>query len=716
MSQPARIRRSTTLVSLALALLLGLVVAPSSGAHPGAHDAEPSPGIGVVLDPEGAATFQPGFQYTGTPPVADETAPFAFVGNGCTPEGYAGADVAGKIALADESATGVCPPTTFFQRVAYAEQAGAIGLVIIAADGTEPTTNGTAVVGGIPAMEVFRTPEILAALDTTRNGDGVVAQLTDTRTPIPSSGPAECVDGVARSGDGVFEGELVPGVAFECKNVDLLSFVGKDVINSAGISDIWGWTDPEDGGEYVIMGKTNGTAFFDVTDPTAPLYLGEIPNRSPVQQVWHDIKVYDNHAFIVSESERHGMSVFDLTRLRDLGASDGSVMFEPDTVYELTSAAHNLEINTETGFAYIVGGNAGLVAPDQCLSGLHMVDIQDPKTPAFAGCYSAEGGPGTAARTVGSPVQENSPAAYVHDTTCVVYDGPDTEHAGKEICFNSAEDKIVIADVTNKLAPVTLGTVTYENIAYAHQGSLTADQRFLLVNDELDEIAEEGEGDDVPTTRTMVLNVADLDEPVVQYIHAHETTAIDHNNYVHEGFVYQSNYSAGLRVLDVANVDSSLTEVAFFDTYPSHTDPTFDGTWSNYPFFASGTIAVSGREEGLFLLKRSDLGEDDAASVTVTCENCPLEVRPRHSGTAQLAVTNAGDGADVTFGDDVPAGWTVSADPVRVSGDSAQVAVTVDVPARTAAGSYAFTVKVGTASTLVDVVFNKGKPSSAGRR
>jgi choice-of-anchor B domain-containing protein len=403
-----------------------------------------------------------------------------------------------------------------------------------------------------------------------------------------------------------------------------------------------------------------------------------------VQQVWHDIKVYENHAFIVSESERHGMSVFDLTKLRGLGASDGTVMFEPDAVYELTSAAHKLEINTETGFAYIVGGNAGLVAPDHCLSGLHMVNIQDPKNPEFAGCYSAQGGPGTAARVTGEPlVMDNSPAAYVHDTTCVVYDGPDTEHHGKEICFNSAEDSIVIADVTDKHAPVTLGTVTYEHIAYAHQGSLTADQKFLLVNEELDEIAEEGEGDDVPTTRTMVLNVGDLDAPTLQYIHKHETTAIDHNNYVHEGFAYQSNYSAGLRVLDVTAVETGLSEVAFFDTYPFHTAPTFDGTWSNYPFFESGTIAVSGREEGLFLVKRSDLDsgeEEQALPLEAACANCPVEIRAGESGTADVAVSNAGDGASVAIGDDVPDGWTVTA--TDVEGASGTSVVTIDVPKR----------------------------------
>jgi hypothetical protein len=32
-------------------------------------------------------------------------------------------------------------------------------------------------------------------------------------------------------------------------------------------NDIWGWTDPLDGREYALVGRNDGTAFVDVTDP-----------------------------------------------------------------------------------------------------------------------------------------------------------------------------------------------------------------------------------------------------------------------------------------------------------------------------------------------------------------------------------------------------------------------------------------------------------------
>jgi hypothetical protein len=49
-------------------------------------------------------------------------------------------------------------------------------------------------------------------------------------------------------------------------------------------------------------------------------------------------------------------------------------------------------------------------------------------------------------------------------------------------------------------------------------------------------------------------------------------------------------------------------EVAHFDTVPFGKDEAgFGGSWSNYPYFKSGVIAVSSRSEGLFLLKKREI-------------------------------------------------------------------------------------------------------------
>ena len=68
--------------------------------------------------------------------------------------------------------------------------------------------------------------------------------------------------------------------------------------------------------------------------------------------------------------------------------------------------------------------------------------------------------------------------------------------------------------------------------------------------------------------------------------------------------LYQSNYSTGLRILNINNVEDPV-EVAYFDTYRAGDIPSFVGSWSNYPYFGSGTILVSSIEEGLYIIKAS---------------------------------------------------------------------------------------------------------------
>jgi choice-of-anchor B domain-containing protein len=611
-------RHGSVVATLTMTLIIAGAVSPSgAAAHPGAHhksqndevvahplahpgDEHMAGGLVVKVNtPAELAGEFPAVQWAGTPEVADETADLVYAGTGCTPASYAAVadQISGNIALVESrvSATNdadTCPAYTFAQKVRSAQAAGAIGFIHIPGDGEDWTPNATAVAADIPALEIQRTEAALKVRDAAIAG-AVNATLTNTQEPLQAVSDVACENGMAGP--------------FECDGVDLLSFVPAEEFNGAGQSDLWGWTDPETGDEYVMMGKTDGTAFFRVTDPTAPVYLGELPNPAVLEEIWHDIKVYEDHAFIVSESEPHGMTVFDLTRLRDISEPQ---QWDADATYPLNVAAHNVAINEDTGYAYIVGGNEGIVAPDQCMSGLHMVDIRDPKNPTFAGCYAVDGGPGTGARTVGGPVEENSPAAYVHDTQCVIYEGPDERYTGRELCFNASEDKIVIVDVTDKLNPVTVGLTDYENVSYAHQGWLTEDQAYFLANDELDETTHK------TNTRTVVFDVRDLENPTVHFEHFHDTRSIDHNNYIHEGRVYQSNYTSGLRVLDVTSVDDPdnprLEPLGFFDTYPWHSDPTFDGTWSNYPYFESGTIAVSGIGEGLFLLR---LAEDTGGEV-----------------------------------------------------------------------------------------------------
>ncbi|MDE2793731.1 MAG: choice-of-anchor B family protein [Gemmatimonadota bacterium] len=379
---------------------------------------------------------------------------------------------------------------------------------------------------------------------------------------------------------------------YPCKGMELVSRLSAEQLGlTEGIViDMWGWTDPVTGTEWALVGHSQGTAFVNLGDPERPVHAAFLPlTQGALPSGFRDIKVYRDHAFIVSdEANHHGMQVVELARLRDITASPSRI--EPLTVYDRIQSAHNIAINEEAGFAYVLGANGG---EDTCGGGLHMIDIRTPATPVFAGCFADESG------------GINGPG-YTHDAMCVVYRGPDAEHRGREICFLSNEEVLSIADVSDKHAPVALSQATYPRVAYAHQGWLDESHEYLYMNDELDEYH-----DLVEATRTIVWDVKDLGDPVVAREFMGTTPATDHNLYIVGDLMYQSNYRAGLRVLSIADRENPV-EVAFFDPTPDDSnEPGIDGSWSNYPFFGSGIIGLTsmGLESasgGVFFVRLSD--------------------------------------------------------------------------------------------------------------
>jgi choice-of-anchor B domain-containing protein len=378
-------------------------------------------------------------------------------------------------------------------------------------------------------------------------------------------GTSPCVGGLA--------------AGYPCSNVDLMSFLPLSDIGGGSGNDLWGWTDSTTGREYALMGRTTGTSFVDVSDPANPIYLGNLPTHGGFSSSWRDIKVYQDHAFIVTEANRSGLQVFDLTQLRTV--SNPPVTLSETAYYKGFRSAHNIAINEESGYAYAVGTN-------DCSGGLHMINIQNPGNPVAAGCYSGDG--------------------YTHDAQCVNYSGPDVNHQGQEICFNYNEDTLTIINVTDKNNPSLISRTGYTGASYTHQGWLTDDQAYLLLGDEGDE-QNLGHG-----TRTYVWDMSDLSLPVHTGTFTNSTPNIDHNIYIKGNFAYQASYRGGLRILDISDIgNANLSEAAYFDIYPSSDAASFNGAWSNYPYFASGTVIVSGIEQGLYVLSPTlDLPPGDA--------------------------------------------------------------------------------------------------------
>ena len=363
---------------------------------------------------------------------------------------------------------------------------------------------------------------------------------------------------------------------FPCSNVDLVDRLPVSAFAVPGLplpssaSMIWGYTDTQTGKEYALMGMNNSLAIVLLDGPGGHAQLiGRLPTHTG-NSIWRDVRTYRDHAYITSDSNgAHGMQVLDLRQLRAI--SNPPIEFTETAHYDGVRNTHTIAINEESGFAYLAGTNT-------CSGGLHIVDIRNPTAPVFAGCFSQDG--------------------YTHETQCWNYHGPDTEHVGKELCLAANVDALVVVNATNKAAPTLLSSITYAGVGYVHQAWFTPDFRYVLLDDETDEQNTGNNG------KTYVFDYSNIDAPVLKGAFVHPRRAIDHNLYIKNNFVYESNYTSGLRILSLSNLASAqMTEVGFFDLYPNNDGASFNGNWGNYPFFASGRVIMSGIAEGLFVVR-----------------------------------------------------------------------------------------------------------------
>jgi choice-of-anchor B domain-containing protein len=385
------------------------------------------------------------------------------------------------------------------------------------------------------------------------------------------TGPAPCVDG--------FAGE------YPCRNIDLVAFLdfydlgySDDMpqVGSKSGNDIWVWHDVDNSQNYAIVGTTGGSSMVRITDPYNPEVLGFLPSQT-LASTWRDMKVVNNFAFIGSEAPNHGIQCFDLTQLRTLTA-DNTRVFTTTVHYTEVGSTHNIVSNPENNRIYAVGATQS--GYNNCRGGLHTVDVSDPMNPTFIGCFSADG--------------------YTHDAQCVIYPdtAPDSRYHGREICFNYNEDTFTIVDNTDAANAVMLSRVEYQGSQYTHQGWSTESFKVALLDDELDE----SRGFD-KNTKTYIWDIVDLTNPILKNTFVSTQTAIDHNQYIVGQYTHQTNYEAGYRVLRIDEPGFDLTEVAYFDTFPSSTEAEFQGTWSNYPWLPDGIVVLDSIDYGLFIVK-----------------------------------------------------------------------------------------------------------------
>lgn len=357
---------------------------------------------------------------------------------------------------------------------------------------------------------------------------------------------------------------------FPCNDYDLLTYISLEELGAEEGNDCWGWVDTANKKEYALMCTNTGVTFIDITNPAEAIVLGSLKTRT-VNSSWRDVKVYNNVAYIVSEAPEHGMQVFNLGKLNTV--TNPPVEFTADREYTGFGSAHNIVINEESGFGYAVGTKTFSGGP-------HFLDLTNPFSVISPGGYAE--------------------SAYSHDAQVVTYKGPDTDYTDREILIGSNENEVVIIDVTDKESPTKISAINYANIGYTHQGWFTEDFKYFILGDELDEIRRG------VNTRTIVFDFTDLDNPLYHFDYLGSSAAIDHNGYVKGNTFYQANYTAGVRIIDITNIENkSFTEVGFFDTYPENNNTEFNGAWNVYPYLPSGNIIISDINRGFFVIRKS---------------------------------------------------------------------------------------------------------------
>lgn len=330
--------------------------------------------------------------------------------------------------------------------------------------------------------------------------------------------------------------------SFTQKNFDLLNYLDFEPI----LNDIWGYTDTF-GNEYALVGLTTGVSIVKINNPDTTLLIHHVAGDS---SLWRDIKVYNNYGYAVNE-DGGGLLIMNFAQLPNILTYQyvtqiGSYHFE---------TAHNIFID-ENGIAYLLGSNIAN-------QGAFMINLNTTNRflPEFVGLYDDQ---------------------YVHDA----YARGDTLYTAE---LNNGTFSII--DVSNKSNPIVLARKT-TGTNYTHNIWLSDDGKYVITTDEKS-------GAYVELYDISNLNNIKL---VDKYRSSPSYGVIPHNAHFKGNYIFTSYYRDGLRLVD-ATLKHNLVEVGYYDSSPFNAAEGFEGNWGVYPYFNSGKIIISDREEGLFVLQ-----------------------------------------------------------------------------------------------------------------
>ena len=315
-------------------------------------------------------------------------------------------------------------------------------------------------------------------------------------------------------------------------------------------NEIWGFVQNEH--EFAVIGSTEGTHIFDVTDPVNSYLVASIDGASTSPDVVHrDFHTYNGYLYAVAdEMNSSTLQIMDLTNV----PNSIEVVYDSN---DIITRAHNIFIDEENAIMYVCGGKVNGGNNQLCL-----LSLEDPANPVFLTDYNTHG--------------------YVHDIYVI-------DNIGY---LNAANNGLHIVDFSDHNNPQTLGSLTdYPYQGYNHSGWLTEDGNTYVFADENHgykmKICDVSNPTDITVVSTLLSDVED--------------SSIPHNLIIKDNLLYVSHYYDGLWIWDISN-PANPTYVASYDTYPLANGTSYKGAWGVYPLLPSGNILVSDMQYGLFVL------------------------------------------------------------------------------------------------------------------
>ena len=132
------------------------------------------------------------------------------------------------------------------------------------------------------------------------------------------------------------------------------------------------------GKEYALIGAENGIVIADVSIPSNPIQLFQLPGNT---SIWHEVKVQGDFAYAVSEGSdvngiKNGLQIIDLRFLPD--SAPNKFYKGTDSIAGELVSAHS--ITNEGHYLFINGHNITRLG-----RGVIILDITNPLFPTYAG-------------------------------------------------------------------------------------------------------------------------------------------------------------------------------------------------------------------------------------------------------------------------------------------------------------------------------------------